>query len=37
MLKRPFFWIIIAVTAGFALLPLATGNATLRESLILMA
>jgi branched-chain amino acid transport system permease protein len=37
ILKRPFFWIIIAVTAGFAILPVATDSPTLRESLILVA
>jgi branched-chain amino acid transport system permease protein len=37
MLKRPFFWIIVGVTALFAIFPLATNNANLRESLILVA
>jgi len=37
MLKRPFFWVIVCVTIVFAILPLATDNADLRESLILVA
>ncbi len=37
MLTRPSFWIIVIVTSVFAVLPLATGNANLRENLIIIA
>jgi branched-chain amino acid transport system permease protein len=37
MWKRPIFWLILAVSALFALLPLWGDNATLRETLILVA
>jgi len=37
MLKRPFFWIIIAITAAFALVPGIGGNVALRETLLLGA
>ncbi len=37
MLRRPFFWIIAAVTALFALLPVLGDNVQLRESLIIAA
>jgi branched-chain amino acid transport system permease protein len=37
MLKRPFFWVIVSITLAFAILPLATGDANLRESLIIVA
>lgn len=37
MLKRPFFWLIVSITLGFAILPLATGDANLRENLIIIA
>lgn len=37
MLTRPFFWVIVSVTLVFAILPLATGDANLRENLIIIA
>ncbi len=37
MLKRPSFWMILAVTLLFAIVPLARGDAILREDLILIA
>ncbi len=37
MLKRPFFWIIIAISMAFALAPLVGGNIVLRETLLLGA
>jgi len=37
MLRRPFFWIISAVVATFAALPLLGNNVELRESLIIAA
>ena len=37
MLKRPFFWMIVSVTLAFAIWPLATGDANLREDLIIIA
>lgn len=37
MLKRPSFWLIVSVTLGFAVLPLTTGDANLREDLIIIA
>ncbi len=37
MLKRPFFWIVIAITAAFALVPGIGGNVGLRETLLLGA
>lgn len=37
MLKRPFFWVIVGVTLVFAVWPLATDDANLRESLIIVA
>ena len=37
MLKRPFFWVIVGVTLAFAVWPLATDDANLRESLIIVA
>jgi branched-chain amino acid transport system permease protein len=37
MLRRPFFWIISAVLAIFAILPVVGDNVELRESLILAA
>jgi branched-chain amino acid transport system permease protein len=37
MVRRPFFWIILAVIAIFAILPLPGDNVELRESLILAA
>jgi branched-chain amino acid transport system permease protein len=37
MLTRPFFWVIMSVTLVFAILPLATGDANLRENLIIIA
>lgn len=35
--RRPFFWLIVMVTAVFALLPLRGNNVNLRESLLLAA
>ncbi len=35
--RRPFFWLVIAVTLAFALLPLWGNNVELREDLILAA
>ena len=35
--KQPFFWLILAVSAGFALLPLKGNDVGLRETLILAA
>lgn len=37
MIKRPFFWVILATTAIFVLLPLRGDNVNLRESLLLAA
>jgi branched-chain amino acid transport system permease protein len=37
MLRRPFFWIIAAVIAAFALAPTIGNNIELRESLVLAA
>lgn len=37
ILKRPFFWIIVAMTAVFALLPAWHQDITLRETLVLSA
>jgi branched-chain amino acid transport system permease protein len=37
MLKRPFFWLIIGVSALLVILPLWGNDATLRETLILSA
>ncbi len=37
MLTRPSFWMIVSVTLVFAVLPLATGDASLRENLIIIA
>jgi branched-chain amino acid transport system permease protein len=37
MLKQPLFWLIIVVSVLFAVLPLWGDNATLRETLILVA
>ncbi len=37
MLRRPFFWIITAVVAIFALVPAIGNDVELRESLILAA
>lgn len=37
MLKRPFFWIIAAAIAAFAVLPAIGNNVDLRESLLLAA
>jgi branched-chain amino acid transport system permease protein len=37
MLRRPFFWIIAAVIAAFALAPTVGNNIELRESLVLAA
>jgi branched-chain amino acid transport system permease protein len=37
MYKRPFFWIVLAVTAIFALVPGISGDVSLRESLLLGA
>lgn len=37
MLRRPFFWIITAVVAIFALLPVIGDNVEMRESLIIAA
>jgi branched-chain amino acid transport system permease protein len=37
MYKRPFFWIVLAVTAIFALVPGVSGDVGLRESLLLGA
>ncbi len=37
LLKKPFFWIIVAVTLAFALVPALTDNVGLRESLLLGA
>jgi hypothetical protein len=34
MYKRPFFWIAIAITALFALVPGIGGDVSLRESLV---
>jgi branched-chain amino acid transport system permease protein len=35
--RRPFFWLIVMVTAVFALVPLRGNNVNLRESLLLAA
>ncbi|WP_456411811.1 branched-chain amino acid ABC transporter permease [Oceanithermus sp.] len=37
LLKAPLFWLIVGVTAIFALLPLLSNNITLRETLVLSA
>jgi branched-chain amino acid transport system permease protein len=37
MYKRPFFWIVLAITAIFALIPGLSGDIGLRESLLLGA
>jgi branched-chain amino acid transport system permease protein len=37
MLRRPFFWIIVLIAAGFIYLPLRGDNVSLREDLILIA
>jgi len=37
LLKAPLFWLIVGVTALFALLPLLSNNITLRETLVLSA
>jgi branched-chain amino acid transport system permease protein len=37
VLARPFFWVIAAVIAAFAVLPAIGGNVELRESLLLAA
>lgn len=37
ILKRPFFWLTLAVTAGFMLLPWRGNNVGMRETLILAA
>jgi branched-chain amino acid transport system permease protein len=37
ILRRPFFWVILAVAALFIYLPLHGNNVTLREDLILVA
>ncbi len=37
MLKRPFLWIIVAITLAFALGPALTGDIALRENLLLAA
>ncbi|HUC63129.1 MAG TPA: branched-chain amino acid ABC transporter permease [Alphaproteobacteria bacterium] len=37
IVRRPFFWIIVAATALFALVPLWGNNVELRESLVLAA
>lgn len=37
MLRRPFFWVIIAFCAAFAYVPLRGNNVPLREDLILIA
>ncbi len=37
MYKRAFFWIVLAATAAFALLPGVSGNVGMRESLLLGA
>lgn len=37
LLRRPTFWISIAVALAFALIPVATGSLVLRESLLLAA
>lgn len=37
MHKRPFFWIVLAITAAFALVPGIGGDVGLRESLLLGA
>src|ERR1700734_912831 len=36
-LRRPFFWVIVAVAAAFTLAPLWNDNVQLRESLVLAA
>jgi branched-chain amino acid transport system permease protein len=37
MLRRPFFWIIVLIAAGFIYAPLRGNNVSLREDLILIA
>ncbi|HXZ91807.1 MAG TPA: hypothetical protein VEG36_02910, partial [Burkholderiales bacterium] len=37
ILRRPFFWIIAAIIAAFALAPTIGDNIELRESLVLAA
>ena len=37
MLRRPFFWIILLIAAGFIYAPLHGNNVSLREDLILVA
>src|SRR5208282_5061742 len=37
ILRRPFFWIILIVAAGFVYAPLRGNNVSLREDLILIA
>lgn len=37
MIRRPFFWIIVAIVAAFVAVPAFGGNVELRESLILAA
>ena len=37
ILRRPFFWIILLVAAGFVYAPLHGNNVSLREDLILIA
>jgi len=37
LLRRPFFWIITAVVAGFALIPALGNDVEMRESLLLAA
>ncbi len=37
ILRRPFFWIILLIAAGFIYLPLHGNNVSLREDLILIA
>src|SRR5208282_6636181 len=37
ILRRPFFWIILLIAAGFIYAPLHGNNVSLREDLILVA
>ena len=37
ILRRPFFWIILAIAALFIYAPLRGNNVSLREDLILLA
>ena len=37
ILRRPFFWIILLIAAGFIYAPLRGNNVSVREDLILVA